>query len=180
MPQPSRSVTKPHGHVVGRAGVEVPSLLQLDVAVAAADVEEDVRRWLMKMKATIKQLRRGVDVDLTDPCHQQRLLIVLVSEVRLLLHWCTTLLRLVPFLAAVVVVLAAAPTAAGASIASPPLLQIVWPVIAAAFAGARLGAALAGLHVLHPRLPLLLSVQQFAARTCGRIGFFIRSSFNRP
>jgi hypothetical protein len=95
---------------------------------------EDVRRWLMEMKAATRQPRCGIDVDLTDPRHQQRLLIILVGEVRLLLLRRTSILCPVPFLAAVVarvaVVLAVAPAGA--------LLLIVRPVLVASFAGSRL------------------------------------------
>jgi hypothetical protein len=98
-----------------------------------------------------------------------------VGEVRLLLLWRTSVLFPVPFLAAVVarvvVVLAVAPAGA--------LLLIARPVLVALFAGARLGAALAGLLVLHPCQSLLLSEQQFAARTHRWISIFILSSFDR-
>jgi hypothetical protein len=181
-PLPNRTIKQRErvsvpGHVAGRARVEVPSVLRLVVAVAVAGAEEDVRRWLMKMKAALRQPRRGIGIDLTDPRHQQRLLIILACEIRLLLLWRTTILCPVPFLATVVarvaIIFAAAPGAASAAV----LLLIAWPILASA----RLGAALTGLFVLHPCQPLLLNEQQFAARTCRRIGFFfIRSSFDRP
>jgi hypothetical protein len=154
--------------------------LRLVVAVAATGAEEDRRRGLGKRKATLRQPRRGIGVDLTDPRHQQRLLIILACEIRLLLPRRTAILCPVPFLATVVarvaVIFAAAPDAASAATLLL-LLLIAWPVLASA----RLGAALTGLFVLHPCQPLLLNEQQFAARSCRRIGFFfIRSSFDRP
>jgi hypothetical protein len=129
---------------------------------------------------------RGIIVDLTDPCHQQRLLIFLMSEAHLLLLWCMTLLCPVPFIVVVVarvaVIFAAAPTSATCASSARALLLLLtaWPVLAtaAAFVGAQLGAALTGLLVLHPCQPLLLSEQQFATCTHGQIGFFIPSSFD--
>jgi hypothetical protein len=227
------------GHVAGRARVEVPPLLRLDVAVVAASAEEDVCHWLMEMKTAFRQLRRGIDIDFTDPRHQQSLLIVLTSEVHLLLLRRTAILCPVPFLAAVVTrvaviiaafrqlqrgidvdftdprhqqrllivltsevhllllrrttilcpvpFLAAVVTRVAVVIATATavadggtllLLLIVRSVLAAAFAGAGFGAALTG-SLVHPRQPLLLSEQQFAARIRRHISvFFIHSSFN--